>query len=440
MFHRNAKHEARSTQPIANSPSILWSAPLTGAAEFSSPAIDIDGNIYVGDLGEHLNKFSPDGTLLWSFDTGGNLRRSSPAIADDGTVYVGSADGHLYALHADGSLDWTFQAGAAVKTSATIDGEGSIYFGADDGKVYSVSPAGALEWSYATGDTVRSTPAVLDDALIAFGSNDGGIYALDTSGALVWNGFTGGPVKAGFSFGQGGDLIAPSQDGFLYALSPSGSLQWSVLTNNSLRSTPAIGITGKIYVPVDDELHCYHDDGNLSYSVALGGKIFASPAVYTDLSDSTETVVIGCEDGNVYGIRLGQILWTVSVGAPVYSSAAIADDGTIYFGANDGNLYAIGGETADAPDSPVVLEGGAPQVLSRNPVRFGNSVSFRLPSGADGFVSIFDTSGRLVRSLAAREGEVSWAPGADDALAGGVYFFRWDDGRQSGDGRVVVVR
>lgn len=439
MFHRNARHEARATGTLPSNPGILWSAPLAGAAEYSSPAIDLGGNVYIGDLEERLSKFDANGTLVWSFDAGGNLRRSSPAIADDGTVYIGASDGKLYAVRANGTQKWAYQAGGGIKTAVTIGNDGSVYFGADDGRVYSLSAAGALEWSYATGDSVRSTPAVLDDALIAFGSNDGGIYALNSTGGLVWSGFTGGPVKAGVSFGQGGDLIVPSQDGFLYALSGSGSLQWSVLTSNTLRSTPAIGATGKVYVPIDEELHCYRDDGVLSYAVTLGGRIFASPSVLTDPGDGSETVVIGAEDGNLYGVRLGEILWTVPIGAPIYSSAAISADGTIYVGANDGRLYAIGSDPADAPE--LVLETPI-EVRGANPARAGDTVTFRLPSGDDGTVSLLDASGRLVATLATRAGEVNWiaGAGAGRGLPTGVYFFRWETAAQAGAGRIVVVR
>lgn len=439
MFHRNALHEANTTVALAANPGILWSAPLAGAAEYSSPVIDLGGNVYIGDLGERLSKFDASGNLVWSFDTAGNLRRSSPAIADDGTVYIGASDGTLYAVRANGTQKWTYQADGAIKTGVTIGNDGSVYFGADDGRVYSVSALGALEWSYATGDTVRSTPAVLDDALIAFGSNDGGIYALNSAGGLVWNGFTGGPVKAGISFGQGGDLIVPSQDGFLYSLSASGSLEWSVLTSNTLRCTAAIGATGKVYVPVDEELHCYRDDGAVSYTVTLGGRIFASPTVATDPADGSETVIIGAEDGNLYGIRLGEILWTVPIGAPIYSSAALDADGTIYVGANDGRLYAVGGNPTDAPE--LVLDPPM-EVRGANPARRGDLLSFRLPVGGEGTVAILDAAGRTVQALATRDGEAAWVAGTapDRDVPAGVYFFHWTSESRTGAGRIVVVR
>lgn len=51
----------------------------------STPAVDRDGNIYIGATG--LKSLNPNGSLRWSHETAG-ATRSSPAIGPDGSVYI----------------------------------------------------------------------------------------------------------------------------------------------------------------------------------------------------------------------------------------------------------------------------------------------------------------------------------------------------------------
>jgi len=75
--------------------------------------------------------------LKWSFTTGGYIR-SSPAIVVDGTIYVGSSDGKLYAMNPDGSEKWSFTTGNSVQSSPAIGADGTIYVGSFDGRLYAI--------------------------------------------------------------------------------------------------------------------------------------------------------------------------------------------------------------------------------------------------------------------------------------------------------------
>jgi len=438
MFQQNAEHSGRSQASISLEPQILWSAALADSAEFSSPAIDVDGNVYIGDVGDQLHKFAPDGTPIWSYDTVGNVRRSSPAISEDGTVYIGSADGTLHAVNPDGTARWTYLAGGGIKTSPAVDSNGAIYFGADDGLLYSLTELGALRWTYTAPDTIRSSPAIATDSLVVFGSNDGGVTALLTDGTFRWNGVTGGPVKAGISIGQGDDIFIPSQDGFLYALRNHGAFNWAHFTGRTLRGTPAVGVTGAVYITVDNEVWCVDDEGLQVWVAATPGAILGSPVVHTDATTSDETVIVGSEDGFVYGVADGAILWSVEIGAPIRSSAAIGANGTIYVGANDGRLHALG----DAPTTSVSDLDLVPGLMVRpNPAPSGATIEFRSSHDLNGQLTILDPSGREVGAIPMRQGTASWSGQVDDRAApAGVYFYKWSVGNESGHGRVVVLR
>jgi outer membrane protein assembly factor BamB len=55
-------------------------------------------------------------------------------------------------------------------------------------------------------------------------------------------------------------------------------------------------------------------------------------------------IYIASWDDNVFGIAPdGAVVWTFTTGGHVSSSPAIGPDGTVYIGAADGKLYALGG-------------------------------------------------------------------------------------------------
>ncbi|MEF8874404.1 MAG: PQQ-binding-like beta-propeller repeat protein, partial [Candidatus Thermoplasmatota archaeon] len=78
-------------------------------------------------------------------------------------------------------------------------------------------------------------------------------------------------------------------------------------------------------------------NGNERWSFDLGGEIQSSPAIGED-----GTIYIGSRDGNLYAVNPdGTERWTFETGDMITSSPAIGEDGKIYIGSRDGNLYAV---------------------------------------------------------------------------------------------------
>ena len=70
---------------------------------------------------------------------------------------------------------------------------------------------------------------------------------------------------------------------------------------------------------------------------STGGTIFSSPAIAAD-----GTVYIGSNDNKLHAINSdGSSKWTFTTGDWVDSTPAIGADGTVYFGSWDNQLYAI---------------------------------------------------------------------------------------------------
>jgi hypothetical protein len=143
----------------------------------------------VGSYDNKLYAISSDGTLKWSYTNriDGDTQ-SSPAIAVDGTVYVGSYDDNLYALDTSNlSLRWSYYAAGNVQSSPAVDSNGTVYFGSDlrdpfvdNRNVNALYSDGTVKWRYSTGSgDVRGTPLVRPDGTVYIGSFNFNFYAIN---------------------------------------------------------------------------------------------------------------------------------------------------------------------------------------------------------------------------------------------------------------------
>ena len=66
--------------------------------------------------------------------------------------------------------------------------------------------------------------------------------------------------------------------------------------------------------------------------------IFSRPVV-----DQDGIIYVGSTDGNIYALDQmdGKVVWQYPTGGPVVSSPVLGPDGTIYTGSDDAKLYAL---------------------------------------------------------------------------------------------------
>jgi outer membrane protein assembly factor BamB len=121
---------------------------------------------------------------------------------------------------------------------------------------------------------------------------------------------------------------------------------WSYDTNSPLLSSPTIGPDGTVYVGSEDgRLFAVDIDGNLRWTHTADAFLYSSPAVSAD----GNTIFVGSGDGVLCALgRDGSELWTFEttgfglMGGAIFASPAIGSDGTVYLGAlGDPNLYAL---------------------------------------------------------------------------------------------------
>jgi len=344
--------------------SVLWSYPVGGEI-LSSPAIALDGTVYVGSDDSSLYAFQPTGELKWNYSTGGAIQ-SSPAIDQRGNIYIGSSDHRLYALNPDGQLAWFYVTGGAIQSSPAIDDLGRIYVGSSDNSLYALSPTGELRWSYKTGGEIQSSPAIDANGIVYVGSNDKNLYAISLDGKLKWKFPTRGAIKASPVIGADNTMYIGSCDHTFYAITPQGNEKWSLVSGGEIRSSCALGAPqdGTIYFGSDDRcLYALAANGSLKWIYQASSAIGSSPAI-----DQGNIIYFGCDDGTWYALTsTGTVSGVFQAGdgisqsgGGIHSSPGLMGclaesgeiEGRIYFGSNDRKLYALDNPAKGAMNSP----------------------------------------------------------------------------------------
>ncbi|MEW5801071.1 MAG: PQQ-binding-like beta-propeller repeat protein [bacterium] len=356
----DVRHTGQSPYLGAQTNTLKWSYQ-TGSGVWSSPAIGVDGTMYIGiSYGETGEVFAldPNGSKKWSYQTIGGGVVSSPAIGADGTIYVGSLDHNLYALNPNGSKKWSYLTGNGIDSSPVIGADGTIYVGGLYDKFYVLDPNGNVRWSYPLEIGLTwSSPAIGADGTIYIVGSDSNLTALDPNGSLKWSYYLAGnetvsspalgadgTIYVARSYGEGGDL---------YAVDPNGVLKWDhFLDGYGTFSSLAIGTDGTMYIGMSgNNLAALDPNGNPKWSYQTGGEIVSAPAIGADgtvyfgssLSQSGEVIAL---DPN------GSLKWSYQTGG-IVSSPAIGADGTVYIASSDGSVYAFAGKVATPSLSPV---------------------------------------------------------------------------------------
>lgn len=179
----------------------------------------------------------------------------------------------------------------------------------------------AVKWRFATKERIISSPAI-SGGIVYVGSNDGNVYALhERDGSLVWKFHTLGAVSSSPAV-WGGAVFVASLDGKIYAIDAStGKERWRFSTGGERRFT-APGIHG--IMPRTEMMPDPFD------------VFLSSPVV------DNGTVYIGSGDHNVYAIDAagGALRWKFTTANVVHASPAVWN-GTVYIGSWDRYFYAL---------------------------------------------------------------------------------------------------
>lgn len=242
----------------------------------------------------------------------------------------------------------------------------------------------AARWSFHPpgGSSWHSTPAIGRDGTVYVGFSadsgspnaEGTLYALRPGAGLAattaWTVDLGpGRQTSSPTIGADGTIYALGGEGRLSAISPSGAVEWTAQTGSVLKSSPAIGVDGTVYVAsMNGKLYAIAPPRNpgpdigtirwtfrfaeypgqappvISHSPPAGADGIGTGGSPTIASDGT--IYIGANNSNLYAIGPdGKLEWMFEAEreiAGIWSTPALSpDEHTLYFGANKGGIYAL---------------------------------------------------------------------------------------------------
>jgi outer membrane protein assembly factor BamB len=324
-----------------------------------------DGHYYAVDI--------KTGEMRWSFRTGGEkwmggkgyfgmkpdtlqiddpweFFLSSPVLATVGNSSVlvfGSSDNNVYAVDAlTGSLKWKFTTAGIVHSSPAIFNN-TVYIGSWDTFLYAIDlSSGALKWKFKTGSDMGMTgiqaSPVVDHGLVYFGARDANFYALDANtGEVRWKYFADNSWVLSNAVSKNNTIYFGTSDSFLVIAldATTGEAKWKTKLHGYVYSTPFI-----------DKAHLFVGDftGELYMVNAGDGKIESSFLTASKKMDGPQKLNKGDLDFAklAEGKDMAQYTTTKFVMDELYNlgaivSSPVVENDMLYFGAADGNLYAI---------------------------------------------------------------------------------------------------
>ncbi len=228
-------------------------------------------------------------------------------------------------------------------------------------------PRPVIRWKYQTGGRLgRTSPAVAADGTIYVGDHDGCLYSISGAGKLLWRRRAAGRLgDATGSIADDGTIVVAAETGQLYAFSPAGEICWSSTRSWLVVSSPVITSDGRVIVGVrkqnvpagqHDWLMAADLWGNTVWELSIQGDVGEAAAIAAD-----GTIWFGTHRGYIYAVTPdGSIRWRFRPGGRISSAPALTAEGLVLFGTQDGCLYAI------SPDAEVVWKYPAIEIINQS--------------------------------------------------------------------------
>lgn len=342
----------------AQTPKLLWQADL-GHRIQSSPALGVDGNIYVGTDDGFIHALKPDGAIAWTSRSEAAVV-STPTVDWQGHIYYGSMDKLFYAVNPDGRGKWFTSLRAEIASSAALTEEGDNITATTQGVLLCVNASGNERWRFTINTPIVSSPAIGAEGMIYFGGQDGTLYALRRNGTLFWQQNLGDRINASPAIGPDGKIYIATVSGKVVAASPTGEILWETNLKSPIRSSPVLSALSQLLLGTDDgKLVALAPTGEILWTFQVPGSdpaIRSTPAVTQD-----GTVLFGSYDGRLYGVsaQSGKQLWALDTGDKISASPLVLPNGTIIAGSWNGKVSAYAGTSSAVTNTWSTFRGNA---------------------------------------------------------------------------------
>jgi len=319
---------------------VRWQRRLAGS--ITPGPVTVGGVAYVASNGGVLHALSvATGKDLWSFSGGagyGSDLSTAPAVLGDRLILWPGPHERVFALSPLGRLRWTIQLQGQALTPA-VDPARRLLVVADAScglRGYRLALGGAAPvrvWSHPLATASFGNPVLASNGTTYETAGDS-LYAVSAAGHVLWRVKTPAQVEVSAAVADDGTIVFGSGDQREYGVWPDGRLRWRVAIGNYTYSSP-LTLAGHRVVFGDhsgDMSTLDTRDGHLISRDHGSGQLWTAAAV-----DHRGDIYFASRTGGIYGFGPhGQRLFRLPTGATFDSYPAIAADGTLLVGGDDG--------------------------------------------------------------------------------------------------------
>jgi outer membrane protein assembly factor BamB len=237
------------------------------------------------------------------------------------------------------SLNWQFNTDGAISVKPLIY-QGAVVVASDDGKIYGIDPAsGAKKWQAIVGKEPNEL-TIFENTLVV-STTKGKLVRIGTNGVVQWTvNLNTSDFNASYVYGASANtkFIFVTADNGVFVFEKNGSLRSKITTYNRTTVTAPAAGTDFVIFGKGRELIRLSETGQTQWKSALSeGSYWLSRPVL----DGNVVYVGGLDDRmHAFAATNGLELWNVRTRNWVAGSA-LSRSGMVYFGSNDGNVYAV---------------------------------------------------------------------------------------------------
>jgi hypothetical protein len=361
QFQGSSFHNGFSTSSGPSNDSLIWKYDLGGGTD---TILEYDNNLIVTEpdqeYGYYYDLSTSSGSLKWTGYTAHTAYNDPTSV---GSYYPAISSGKI--MLQDFCIGCFFSEGPWLTLDNSSSGNninvssigGSMIFNRDYG--YGLIAACNSSFYYAfNGNTNLSlfrnnllnplyrnlpwaidTVPTLEHGLVILGfSNSSYLTALNSSNLTTkWNLELDSPVFASASYFNG-TIYAATSEGSLYAISNNGNIYWKdTFPDTHFNNTPSV-CNSNIYIPYGNVLYSIDRlNGKLNWKKSFSENITVSPVI-----SSNRRLYFGGNDGVVYAINSsGSIIWSYGTGSAIFTEP-ILYNGTLYLTNGNGTVMALG--------------------------------------------------------------------------------------------------
>lgn len=328
--------------------SVLQNGQNVAGQIYSSPAISTDGTVFVGGTGGVFsiqnNTVSYLGGVLNSSNSFVKIWSSPVVDPTNDTVFVGTNDGYIISTQYPFSEVYYIKVSPNPIIGAPLCFNGNVYIVDETGNIYEMSETSmstSLIAALGYGNEVWASP-VTNGTDLFIGTTSGNFYAINLStGQIDWTYSIGQQqILSTAAIGPNGNIYFAGKD--LYSVTPNGQLRWAVnLDGSQVTGSPVVSANGIVYIGTSA--------GDFYAINSNNGNIIWQDNLSTPIGGISSSALIG-NNGVVY-VASGWILCALNAGTGTLisdiglgyniESSPVLNDGYIYIGCDDGDLYQI---------------------------------------------------------------------------------------------------